>query len=99
MYILRQQNIAPPERQFSWHLCNIFWWQHWIQNKAYRLLYTSAQFCHNVVSLLASITMMLERAHAWPNSRWAIFFHQIDKNSNDGNDKKCFAIRILVAKI
>ncbi len=26
-------------------------------------------------------------------------FRQIDKNSSDGNDKKCSSIRILVAKI
>ncbi len=58
-----------------------------MQNKACRLIYTSAQFCQNVVSLLASITMMLERAHARPNSRWANFFTKLMKTPLTGMTK------------
>ncbi len=44
--------------------------------------------------------MMLERARARTVAFMVrIFYRQIDKNSIDGNVKKCFAIRISVAKI
>ncbi len=76
MYILCQK-IAPRERQFSWHL----------SNKARRLLYMLAKFCQNVVSLLTSITMMLERAHARSHSRRVNVFAKLKKKSVAGKLK------------
>ncbi len=72
--------------------------QHWVQNKACRLLYTSAQLCQNVVSLPACIIMMRERAHTRPHSLLDNVFAKLIKTPVTEWQKQ-FANTILVAKI
>ncbi len=62
----------------------IFLRQHWVKSEACGLLYTSAHFFQNVVSLLASIIVMLEHAHTRPHSRWANGFAKSKKTPVTG---------------
>ncbi len=96
MYILREhfhQKGAPHERQFSWHLSNIF---------ASILGANKAPGGHS----FAKKWFHCLRAPPWCSSAqthvripMGKLYRQIDKNCSGGNAKSCFAIRILMANI
>ncbi len=80
----------PHERQFSWHVSNIFYVTNDCKINPVGCLKPTQNFAK-----CGFATMVLERAHTRPKSRWVNVFAKLKKkNYSDESNKKICAIRI-----